>query len=80
MSLVLPENQFTEHNGRQVHWFIGDYNTSLQAWEAWGSCNGHAYQMFSLYHQETRTLINPIVLNDEGNIYFHQETYDLLTK
>lgn len=76
--MILPPDHFTEHNGQKVHWFIGDFNSDLEAWEAWGSCNGHAYQMFSLYR--AKELLNPIVLSDESNPYFHKETYDLLTK
>lgn len=62
-------------------------------WEAWGSCNGRAYQMFAWFDSGKRQLseimVNPKkqkYQDDKGNTYkkdayyFHQETYDLLTK
>jgi hypothetical protein len=49
-------------------------------WEAWGSCNGRPYQLFAWFDKGTQMLSNIIVLNDPKNDYFHQETYEILTK
>lgn len=51
-------------------------------WEAWGSCNGQMYQLFAWYNSATRELIDIHALERvEGqDHYFHQETYDMLTK
>lgn len=76
----LPTDHYTEYNGQKVHWFIGDFDADNDHWQAWGSCNGHAYQLFAKYHEGTRTLFDIIVLYDPNNPYHHQETYELLTK
>ena len=61
-------------------------------WEAWGSANGHAYQLCAWYDEITRELVDirvlgpkQIIINSDGTrteehaYYFHKKTYDLLT-
>jgi hypothetical protein len=85
---ILPANHYTKYNGLKIYWFIGDgvfvdgQNGITYNWHAWGSCNGRAYQMHALFNSTTRELLNIKVLPKitGQDYYFHQETYDLLTK
>lgn len=64
-------------------------------WEAWGSCNGHGYQLFAWcsrrkkrwwqfwikpYHGEVFYLKDIKVCIKEGKPYFDKQTYNLLTQ
>lgn len=81
-SQILPTDHITEYNGQKVKWFIGDTDFNNGLWQAWGSCNGHAYQMFAHFNYSTRELSGIKVLPRVAgqDYYFHKETYDLLTK
>ena len=87
-SEILPMDHYLKYNGQRVHWFIGDgifaegQNGFTNRWHAWGSCNGKAYQMYATYNSNTRELMGIKVLPKvQGqDHYFHQPTYDLLTK
>lgn len=83
-------NRPTHYNGTPVRWWLGDaipdykgYNGDMslcRKWEAWASANGNPYQLNAIWDRETEELSNVTVLSDKTNPYFHQETYDLLTK
>ena len=61
-------------------------------WEAWGSFNGRAYQLFAYCSRKKRRwwqfwflgyelvyIKDPIICCKEGDHYFDKETYDLLS-
>ena len=80
MNTILPSNQRTLFNGIEVVWFIGDHNRLVGAWEAWGKCNGRAYQLSAWYNESTREIYDISVNSDRKNYYYHKETFTMLTE
>lgn len=72
--------------GINVRWIGVAGQTKIEKdgpfWEAWGSCLGHAYQLFAWFNPETRELIDihPLPRVEGQDHYFNQEIYDKLIK
>lgn len=49
-------------------------------WEAWGRCNGKAYQLRAWFCRVTRELVDIRVNSDKSNYYYCEETFKMLTK
>ena len=69
----------TKYNGVTVKWFIGDWNTRVNTWEAWGSVEGKAYQLSAWFNRERQELYDIKVNSDEKNYYYDAVIYKKLT-
>lgn len=82
------ERNYIIWNGLEINWFIGDLNQVCytnnfeDVWEAWGSFNGHPYQLSAWYNMEKNELYNieicAVPNTEHYRHYYHKETYEMI--